>query len=255
MRRGFLALLMLLPFIATASAQSPAPRSAVPTFRIDATPLVASASLETVVDRLMVFDRNRDGRVAKDELLERMQPLITRGDANGDGALDDVEIRTLATTRPAATIRGGVQPGTYGFADQTGLSTSSHIEDSIDDLRLPAATRNQALAVVKSFTETLQVSAAATLQKEMKSVLSEEQLADFKVALDRQRRRGVAPPRIGGDSQARLVERNLTMVVFGIDLERRVVSYSSRLSTCTGRRRPSSGTGARCDWATPSGLR
>jgi hypothetical protein len=228
MRRGFLALLLVLPFIATASAQSPAPRIApvlpqpvVQPFRVVPPALAASASLGAVVDRMMVFDRNHDGRVAKDELLERMQSLVVRGDADGDGALDDAEIRSLATTRPAATIRGGIQPGSYGFADQTGLSTSSHIEDSIDDLRLPAATRDQALAVVKSFMVSLHLSAGATLQKKMASLLSEEQLTNFKLLLDRQRTSGVAAFPV---PQAPNM-RNVRMFVLGNDLERRVASY------------------------------
>ncbi|HEX5109776.1 MAG TPA: hypothetical protein VFV95_15095 [Vicinamibacterales bacterium] len=224
MRRGFLAFVVLLPFIATASAQSPAPRSTLPILRVTTPAVVAAASLETVVDRVMVFDRNHDGRLTKGELLERMQPLVVRGDADGDGVLDNSEIRMLATTRPAATIPKEFQPGTYGFADQTGLSTRSHIENSIDDLRLPVDTREQALAVVNSFLDSLQVSAAATLQKKMAKVLTAEQLAGFKTLLDRQRRSGVALAS-NGDSHRTLMEQNLRMLVFASDLERRVASF------------------------------
>jgi hypothetical protein len=55
----------------------------------------------------------------------------------------------------------------------------------------------------------------------MGSLLSEEQLANFKVALDRQRSSGVAAFPV---EQAPFM-RNVRMVVLGNDLERRVTSY------------------------------
>ena len=42
----------------------------------------SEVSPEQVVARLMSFDSNRDGRVAIDELSERMQGLVARGDRN-----------------------------------------------------------------------------------------------------------------------------------------------------------------------------
>src|SRR5262249_8203431 len=45
-------------------------------------------SADQVVERIMSFDKNKDGKITKDELPERMQFLIERGDANKDGALD-----------------------------------------------------------------------------------------------------------------------------------------------------------------------
>lgn len=54
-------------------------------------------SAQDSVDRLMRFDRNRDGLITAAELPERMRPLIARGDANHDGALDKDEITAMAT--------------------------------------------------------------------------------------------------------------------------------------------------------------
>lgn len=47
-------------------------------------------------DRLLQFDDNGDGKVAKDELPEQMQQLLERGDTNDDGALDRAELERLS---------------------------------------------------------------------------------------------------------------------------------------------------------------
>src|SRR6516165_10712862 len=68
----------------------------------------APLSVDDVVARLMAFDKNKDGKLTKDELPERMHHLIALGDTNKDGALDKDEIRQLAITLAAA---GGGLPG------------------------------------------------------------------------------------------------------------------------------------------------
>jgi Ca2+-binding EF-hand superfamily protein len=55
--------------------------------------------VDEIVERIMGFDKNRDGKVTKDELPERMHGLIARGDTNKDGALDRDEIKKLASIR------------------------------------------------------------------------------------------------------------------------------------------------------------
>jgi hypothetical protein len=70
-------------------------------------------SVDQIVERIMSFDKNKDGKVTRDELPERMQDLIARGDTNKDGALDNEEIRKLATD--LARNRGF-----RGFADRGG---------------------------------------------------------------------------------------------------------------------------------------
>ncbi len=56
----------------------------------------AMLSVDDIVERIMSFDKNKDGKITKDELPERMQYLIEKGDTNKDGALDKEEIKKLA---------------------------------------------------------------------------------------------------------------------------------------------------------------
>lgn len=58
-----------------------------------------------VVDTYMAFDKNGDGVLTKDELPERMQGLLARGDANQDGKLTREELTKLAGA--AASSGGG----------------------------------------------------------------------------------------------------------------------------------------------------
>jgi hypothetical protein len=82
---------------------------------ISTTPLgPRGARGDDLTDRLMAFDRNKDGKVTKDELPERMHALIDQGDRNKDGALDPEEIRQLASRQaqaPPPPGRGGPGPG------------------------------------------------------------------------------------------------------------------------------------------------
>jgi hypothetical protein len=59
-------------------------------------PNLRSVAADDLVERLMSYDKNGDGKITKDELPERMHGLIELGDRNGDGALDREEIRRLA---------------------------------------------------------------------------------------------------------------------------------------------------------------
>jgi len=54
-------------------------------------------SPEDLVNRMMAFDKNSDGKLAKDELPERMQNIMDRADANKDGFLDKAELTAYAT--------------------------------------------------------------------------------------------------------------------------------------------------------------
>src|SRR5215472_9363804 len=67
----------------------------------------ARISVDDIVERIMAFDKNKDGKVTRDELPERMHDLIIRGDTNKDGALDRDEIRRLATAPGGFVTRGG----------------------------------------------------------------------------------------------------------------------------------------------------
>src|SRR5260370_29187729 len=51
---------------------------------------------DDIVERILSFDKNKTGKVTKEDLPERMQYLIEKGDTNKDGALDKEEIKQLA---------------------------------------------------------------------------------------------------------------------------------------------------------------
>lgn len=219
MRRGHVVLLTLLPFTTIASAQAPVVAEQTHVLVNESPTVVARVSGDEVVARMMSFDRDNDGRVTKGELPERMHNLVTQGDGGGDGALDVSEIRTLANTSAArAAVRGFASSGGYTFGDQIGVSSRLHIEGALDDLRLASPTREKALAIVKTFVDTLDADATVNLLTEMESLLTAAQLAGFKTALDRQ-----------GTSRfvtlSQLKESGARVFFVGTDLGRRIDQY------------------------------
>ncbi len=187
MRRGLLVMLALLPLSATAWAQTQVVPP-TPQFLSSDHVVTARVSPALVVNRIMSFDRNNDGRVEKSELVERMQNVLTRGDINHDGALDGFEIQKLATA-PRAQTHGAFGSGGYAFADQSETSSRFHIEDSLEDLRLQSPTKELALAAVAGYVDRFEEAALADLLRDMEGLLAPEQLVDFKWAVKSQLRR------------------------------------------------------------------
>jgi len=73
----------------------------------------------------MSFDKNKDGKVSKDELPERMQSIITRGDTDKDGAISRDELVKVAASFGGGRGRdgeGGPGPGRPGGEGGRGLS-------------------------------------------------------------------------------------------------------------------------------------
>src|SRR5262245_29251135 len=140
----------------------------------------ARISVDDIVERIMAFDKNKDGKVTRDELPERMHDLITRGDTNKDGALDRDEIMKLVTARG---------PGGFGTATtRAGPGPFDAVSAAVDDLKLSAQKKDQSLAVAKAYQENvrkLMDQARADMLRKMKEILSEEEFNDFKAALDR----------------------------------------------------------------------
>jgi hypothetical protein len=213
-------------FVAGAAVgQAPGPKQGPPPELVRPAPI----SVDDIVERIMAFDTNKDGKVTKEELPERMQHLIALGDTNKDGALDRDEIRKLATT--LVTAAGGlggsgelrtlnfrqerlVGPGPGGIArGAIGGPGPGGIEGVVDDLKLAAKKKDLAMAAVKAHQENvakLLDQARAELLQKMKGILSEEELNDFKAALDRPRG-GVTIINVGppdgprpGDAQRRI---------------------------------------------------
>ena len=61
------------------------------------------------IARLRSMDANKDGKISKDELPERMQSILARVDSNKDNAIDDSELKALEArfTKPG---NGGQRP-------------------------------------------------------------------------------------------------------------------------------------------------
>ena len=75
-----------------------------------------AGSATQMVERLMAMDANKDGKLSKEELPERMQSMMTRGDKNEDGVLDREEIMASARERSGggAGFGGFGSPGGFG---------------------------------------------------------------------------------------------------------------------------------------------
>lgn len=180
MRRALLTLLALLGGTSAAWAQIQflsAP-GAQPSVKVSA---------DEVVARVMTFDENNDGRVGIGELSERMRPLVSRGDKDGDEALDRSEIRTLAVA-PVALASGRSFPasGGYSFGDDVGLSSRRHIEGALEDLRLSSDKTDRARPIVRGYIEHVENTARAELLSQLESLLTLEQFVTITSALDAQ---------------------------------------------------------------------
>jgi hypothetical protein len=165
---------------------------------------------DQIVERLMAFDKNKDGKVTKDELPERMQGLIAKGDTNKDGALDKDEIRKMANTLgrdtfagefgrgrgPGGGFGGGFGPGGRfgGFGGFGPRGGAGGAQAALADLKLSGKTKEKAEAVVKANQENVRKLlelARSDLLVKMKDVLSEQEFKTFKAALDRRPNTGL----------------------------------------------------------------
>ena len=196
MRRDPVFLLVPMAIAAMAAPQMASAQTATPFRQLERAAIFGSTidpptNPAIVIARLMTFDRDNDGRLVKSELPERMQNLLA-ADASGDQALDRDEIRAMARPAPpaavAATVPGlrGGGGGGYTFGDQVSLSTRTHVEDALDDLRLMPVAHQQALAIVRPFMDRLEADATAVLLKDLEGQMSSAQLGRFKLMLDRQ---------------------------------------------------------------------
>jgi hypothetical protein len=157
--------------------------------------------VDAIVERILSFDKNNDGKVSKEELPERMQNLIEKGDTNKDGVLDKDEIRKLAADlarqEPARGGRGGRGPrGGPPPGPGAGLPPPV-LERAVADLKLSDAKKETVTTAIKASREDLRKLtqlARAELLLKMDEVLSEEEYKKFKAALDRQPTFADPPP-------------------------------------------------------------
>jgi hypothetical protein len=159
-------------------------------------------SAEQIVERLLAFDKNNDGKITADELPERMQHLIALGDINKDGALDKEEIQKLATTLEAfAGLAGnggpgGPPPGVLAKDGPKGgppkggpfRGAANDVQRTLDDLNVSGPVRDKADRALRAHQDKIrrfEELARAELIMQMKDVLNEEDYRVFKSALDR----------------------------------------------------------------------
>jgi hypothetical protein len=157
-------------------------------------------TVDQIVERIMSFDKNKDGKITADELPERMQHLVALGDVNKDGALDKDEVRKLATTLQAFAALtssggpgGGRPPGAgrpkKGFAKGAPFrNAAGEVQRTLDDLDVSGPTRKKAGQALRAYQDKLrrfEVLARAELILQMKDLLTKEDYSTLKSALDR----------------------------------------------------------------------
>jgi cytochrome c peroxidase len=135
---------------------------------------------QTMIERLLSFDRNADRRISREELPERMQALVARGDKNADADLDLDEIRSLMIAASSGQIRFGVR------TPQSHTESFEGLPGVIRDLRLPPQKHALAIAIVS------RPNVARTpgrtnndVTAEMRSLLDDEEYQNFAAAAAR----------------------------------------------------------------------
>jgi EF hand len=81
----------------------------------DASARTKNIGAEGLVARLLQFDANKDGKLAKAEVTdERLMRLFDRADADHDGVVTKLELTALAAREPAGGRGGFGGPGGFG---------------------------------------------------------------------------------------------------------------------------------------------
>jgi Spy/CpxP family protein refolding chaperone len=147
-------------------------------------------TVDQIVERLMSFDKNNDGKLTKDELPERMQDLIAKGDTNKDGVLDKDEVKALAAKLQQEGLPRGFG-GNGGFARfggfRGGFGPGGAAERALGELKLTDKKKEAAEAAVKAHQEDvkkLMELARADLLLKMKDILTAEEYKKFKDGLE-----------------------------------------------------------------------
>jgi len=159
------------------------PRPAVLIREIRRGPLEDPArSPAAMVDRLESFDANRDQRISRDELPERMQGLVARGDRNADAVLDWEEIRALVNLGAADHVSVNVRAQSF-----------EGLQGVVKDLKLSRKKHELALWIVgrHALPRDLNEATRSPLFGEMRAVLDDQEYEDFVAATARLSRRPI----------------------------------------------------------------
>ncbi len=90
------------------------------------------AATNSMVNRMMAFDANKDGKLTRDEVTdERLQRLFDRADADHDGTVTRKELTAMAAREPAGG-RGGFGPGGPGGPPRPGEVLPSFLRDRLE---------------------------------------------------------------------------------------------------------------------------
>jgi hypothetical protein len=105
------ALLLVAAVLSQASAQPPGGKDAKDSGQAKQ----KDYSNSSIVVRMMAFDKNKDGKLTKDEVTdERLHRLFDRADANKDGVVTKEELMALAAQMEAEIGQGGGRGGPGG---------------------------------------------------------------------------------------------------------------------------------------------
>ena len=84
---------------------------------------------DAMLERILSFDDNEDGKLSKEEIPERLQSMFARADKNKDGQLTKEEIRADLQNRDGQERRGGRQT----MARAGTARPAAHSNDDRDD--------------------------------------------------------------------------------------------------------------------------
>jgi hypothetical protein len=166
----------ILMMVGAAAAQAPEgvrPAVLIPTTAPPPPPGTARSPL-AVRERLLSFDADKDLRISRDELPERMQGLIARGDKNANGVLDFEEIHALVNAAASERTRISFRP-----------QPSEGLPGVISDLKLSPAKREQALAILQKLAPHVNQPAGSDVYKAMRLLLDDEDYENFAAAAAR----------------------------------------------------------------------
>ena len=165
------------PFVKySAAQQTEVTRSAV---LVTGTPRPAPPAPRSRLDlleRLLSFDANHDLRISRDELPERLQGLIARGDGNANAVLDMHEIHGLVNSAPSA--RNDIP---------FGPQSSDGLPGVISDMKLTPEKHQRALAILSAHKPAPLVKerTGGVLYNQMRSLLDDEEYENFVAAATR----------------------------------------------------------------------